>query len=137
MGIPVHPAAHEAPRRNSHVDHCASEAVNRLEDHGEAGLWDGREDKGNRKMDLDFLGLLDRIVRSNPQEHFCRRPTWTRELLVATMLRKTGARIHKATMSRALAQIWARRGPARATVNCPQCPGCGSKRDAGPLTASS
>ena len=30
------------------------------------------------------------IVRSNPQEHGLRRPTWTRESLVETMARKTG-----------------------------------------------
>jgi hypothetical protein len=39
-----------------------------------------------------------------------RRPTWTRELLIATMVRLTGVRIHVTTMSRALALIQARRG---------------------------
>jgi hypothetical protein len=63
----------------------------------------------------DFLGLLDRVVRSNAQEHGWRRPTWTREMLVATMRERTGIRIHPATMSRALATIRARRAnPGRA-----------------------
>jgi len=76
--------------------------VKRFRERGEASLWDGREDNGNEKLSEDFLGVLDRIVRSNPQEHGWRRPTWTRETLVETMVRKTGIRIHVATMSRAL-----------------------------------
>src|SRR6476661_8819510 len=76
--------------------------VNRFRERGEAALWDGREDNGVEKLSQDFLGCLDRVVRSNAQEHGWRRPTWTREMLVATMLRKTGVRIHVATMSRAL-----------------------------------
>src|SRR5207253_9554664 len=73
--------------------------VKRFRERGEASLWDGREDNGGEKLSQDFLGLLDRLVRSNPQEHGWRRPTWTRELLVATMLRKTGVRSHVATIS--------------------------------------
>jgi transposase len=93
--------------------------VDRFRERGEAALWDGREDNGQEKLSEDFLGLLDRVVRSNPQEHGWRRPTWTRELLVKTMLRKTGVRIHVATMSRALAMIRARRANPRPRVRCP------------------
>ena len=50
------------------------------------------------KLCADYLGLLDRLVRPNP-EHGWRRPTSTRELLVKTMLRKTGVRVHVATIS--------------------------------------
>jgi transposase len=74
------------------------------------------------------LGLLDRIVRSNPQEHGWRRPTWTRELLVETMVRKTGVRIHVATMSRALALIRARRANPRPRVKCPWHPAVKTRR---------
>jgi transposase len=87
--------------------------VRDFRERGEASLWDGREDNGREKLDADFLGLLDRVVRSNPQEHGWRRPTWTRETLVETMMRKTGIRIHIATMSRALALIRARRANPR------------------------
>jgi transposase len=96
--------------------------------HGECGLWDGREDNGQDKLDDDFLGLLDQVVRSNPQEHGWRRPTWTRELLVETMVRKTGVRIHVTTMSRALARIKARRGKPRPRVKCPWYPGVKTRR---------
>jgi transposase len=95
---------------------------------GEPALWDGREDNGGGKLSDDFLGLLDRVVRSNPQEHGWRRPTWTRETLVATMMRKTGIRIHVGTMSRALAQIRARRANPRPRVRCPWFPAVKTRR---------
>jgi len=65
------------------------------------------------------LSKLYRVVRATPKAYGWRRPTWTRELLVATMVRLTGVRIHVATMSRALAQIKARRGRPKPTVGCP------------------
>lgn len=102
--------------------------VDRFRERGEAALWDGREDNGEEKLSEDFLGLLDRLVRSNPQEHGWRRPTWTRELLVATMYRKTGVRIHVATMSRALALIQARRANPRPRVKCPWHPAAKTRR---------
>src|SRR5215471_3388374 len=48
-----------------------------------------------------------------------KRPTWTRELLVAVMVRRTGVRVHVGTMSRALAAIKARRAQPRPRVLCP------------------
>jgi transposase len=102
--------------------------VKRFRERGEASLWDGREDNGVEKLSEDFLGLLDRIVRSNPQDHGWRRPTWTRELLVETMVRKTGVRIHVATMSRALKFIRARRANPRPRVKCPWHPAAKTRR---------
>ena len=93
--------------------------VHRFVEIGEAGLLDGREDNGEAKLDERYLWVLDTIVRSSPQEHRYQRPTWTREMLVETTRKKTGVRIHVATMSRALRQIRARRGRPRPTVNCP------------------
>lgn len=86
---------------------------------GEAGLLDGREDNGQTKLDERYLATLFRVVRSNPQKQGWRRPTWTREMLVETLREKTGTRIHRATMSRALRIIGARRGHPRPTVGCP------------------
>jgi transposase len=102
--------------------------VKNFRQRGEASLWDGREDNGHEKLDADFLGLLDRVVRSSPQEHGWRRPTWTREALVETMVRKTGVRIHVATMSRALALIRARRANPRPRVKCPWFPAVKTRR---------
>jgi len=89
---------------------------------GEAGLWDGRENNGVEKLSEHYLGTLDRVVRSSPSEHGWPRPTWTREMLIETMRRKTGVRIHPATMSRALAKIKARRANPRPRVACPWHP---------------
>jgi transposase len=86
---------------------------------GEASLWDGRENNGADKLTEVFLGILDDVVRSSPQDHGWRRSTWTRELLVETMVRKTNIRIHVGTMSRALGLIKARRGKPRPRVKCP------------------
>jgi len=100
----------------------------RFRERGEASLWDGREDNGVEKLSEAYLGKLDQVVRSSPLDHGWRRPTWTRELLVETMMRATGVRIHVATMSRALAMIEARRGRPRPTVKCPWHPAAKTRR---------
>jgi transposase len=87
--------------------------------HGEWSLWDGREDNGQTKLDERYLDVLYRVVRATPQQYGWRRPTWTRELLVETLVRQTGIRIHVTTMSRALALVKARRGRPRPRVGCP------------------
>ena len=87
--------------------------------HGEAGLWDCRVHNGPRKLTPDFLTALDRLVRGSPQDHGWRRPTWTRELLLATLRRLGLGKVHVATLSRALQRIRARRGRPRPTVGCP------------------
>jgi transposase len=91
----------------------------RFRDRGEWGLWDAREDNGPTKVDDNYLAVLYRVVRGTPQEYGWRRPTWTRELLIETLVRQTGVRIHVTTMSRALALVKARRGRPRPTVGCP------------------
>src|SRR6516165_4758044 len=91
----------------------------RFREHGEWGLWDAREDNGDTKLDERFLSVLYEVVRATPQRYGWRRPTWTRELLVETMVRETGTRIHVTTMSRALGMVKARRGRPRPTVRCP------------------
>lgn len=120
------------PREIEEILHVHNTTVyrvaRRFSQHGEAALWDGREDNGSGKLSEAYLGKLDLLVRSNPQDHGWRRPTWTRESLVATMLRKTGVRIHVATMSRALALIKARRGKPRPTVKCPWHPAAKTRR---------
>ena len=95
---------------------------------GEASLWDGRENNGADKLTEAYLGVLDKVVRSSPHDHGWRRSTWTREVLVETMVRKTGVRIHVATMSRALALIKARRGKPRPRVQCPWHPAQKTRR---------
>jgi transposase len=91
----------------------------RFREFGEWGLWDRREDNGESKLSEHVLAELDRMVRDTPQDYGWTRPTWTRELLVATLRQRTGVRLHVATMSRALALIRARRARPRPTVGCP------------------
>jgi transposase len=91
----------------------------RFREEGEAGLCDRRRYNGRRKLTDKYLGILHKVVKASPLDHGWRRPTWTRELLVATLLMKTRVRIHAGTMSIALRQIRARRGRPKPTVRCP------------------
>lgn len=91
----------------------------RFRDGGPWRLWDAREDNGQTKLDEHYLNTLHRMVRQTPRQYGWRRPTWTRELLVETMVRATGVRVHVTTMSHALALVKARRGRPRPTVRCP------------------
>jgi transposase len=100
----------------------------RFREHGESSLWDGRENNGSEKLSEAYLGILNRVVRSSPPKYGWRRPTWTRELLVETLVRETGVRIHVATMSRALALIKARHGRPRPKVKCPWHPAAKTRR---------
>lgn len=88
-------------------------------DHGIAGLYDGREDNGQLKIDEWYLSVLYETVDQSPRDYHYLRPTWTQELLVKVMHYRTGVRVHRATMSRALALIGARLGRPRPTVGCP------------------
>jgi len=91
----------------------------RFREAGEAGLIDRREENGARKLDEQYLQALYDVVASSPEQHGWPRPTWTREMLVRTLRRLTGTRIHVSTMSRALGAIGARRGRPKPTVACP------------------
>lgn len=91
----------------------------RFREWNEAGLVDRREENGQTKVDETYLSVLYEVVRSDPAEHGWKRPTWTREMLVETMKRQTGVKIHVSRMSCALAMIGARRGHPKPTVACP------------------
>lgn len=121
-----------SPREIEPILHVHNTTVYRVAkrfcERGEVSLWDGREGNGAEKLSEAYLGILNDIVRSSPLDHGWRRPTWTRELLVETMVRKTGVRIHVGTMSRALAFIKARRGKPRPRVKCPWHPAVKTRR---------
>jgi transposase len=91
----------------------------RYREFGEAGLIDRREENGDGKLDECYLSTLWEVVASSPWEYGWKRPTWTREMLLATMEEETGIRVHVSTMSRALSLIGARRGRPKPTVDCP------------------
>jgi transposase len=91
----------------------------RFRQHGEFGLLDRRAGNGPGKLKGGFLDALDSLVRSGPQQHGFLRPTWTRELLVQTLVKQGYPQVHTATLSRALRRIKARRGRPRPVVGCP------------------
>jgi len=93
--------------------------ASRFRECGEVGLIDRREENGPDKLNERYLAILSDVVESSPLEHGWTRPTWTREMLVETMTRKTGTTVHASTMSRALGRIGARRGRPKPTVECP------------------
>jgi transposase len=121
-----------SPREIEPILHVHNTTVYRVAkrfcERGEASLWDGREGNGAAKLSEAYLGILNDVVRSSPLEHGWRRPTWTRELLVETLVRQTRVRIHVGTMSRALAFIKARRGKPRPRVKCPWHPAVKTRR---------
>jgi len=94
----------------------------------EEGLIDHREDNGNIKVDEDFLGCLEQVLQKGADEHGWQRPTWTREILIQTMKRKTRMAISLTSMSRALKAIGARRGRPRPMVLCPWSKGARTRR---------
>jgi len=91
----------------------------RYETEGEEGLFDRRIENGDRKVTEEFLEQLVEVVGGDPQQYGWKRPTWTRELLIRTMARRTGISIALSTMSQVLGQIGARRGRPKPTVACP------------------
>src|SRR5262249_19514784 len=69
-----------------HIDRSTVYRVaRRFREGGALGLLDRREDNGTPKLQENYLGHLDEVVRSHPQEHGWRRPTWTRAMLVETV----------------------------------------------------
>ena len=91
----------------------------RFRELGEAGLVDRREENGQRKLDERYLASLHTVVESSTRDYGWRRSTWTREILMETLVRETGVRIHVSTMSTALRMIGARQGRPKPTVGCP------------------
>jgi len=103
---------------------CSSSQVYRVAarfvERGLSGLGDRREDNGETKADEDYQGvLLDVVAESSPRDYGYRRPTWTQELLVLVMEKKTGVRVSTTTMCRALKRLKIRLGRPKPIVGCP------------------
>ena len=92
----------------------------RFVEYGPPGLADQREDNGEMKADECYQAvLLDMVGQSSPRRHGYRRPTWTQELLILVLEKKTGIRINRTTMSRVLKQLKIRLGRPKPIVGCP------------------
>jgi transposase len=103
--------------------HCAPATAVRVAQRflaeGEAGLQDGRQDNGQPKTDPDVDQALAELVGRSPQDEGWPRPTWTREMLAASLAGRTGVRLSVTTIARILRRLGARWGMARPTVACP------------------
>lgn len=111
---------------------CSVSTVQRVkikyEEQSIPGLLDRREDNGDLKLTDELLSELVELVFKTPLEFGYDRPTWTRELLVIVLKKRTGVCIHVGTMSRALRKIGARRGRPRPIVACPWSRAAKTKR---------
>jgi transposase len=93
--------------------------LKRYQQWGEAGLEDRRSENGHLKADEDYLAVLCAVLKHTAPHYGWSRPTWTRELLIETMRKKTRRQVSRATMSRALKAIGARLGRPKPVVRCP------------------
>jgi len=83
------------------------------------GLADRREDNGESKVTEEYEAELFTVVPGSPRKHGYRRPTWTQELLILVLHKRTGIRISRTTMSRLLKRLQIRLGRPKPIVGCP------------------
>jgi transposase len=95
------------------------EVMHRFIDHGLLGLADRREDNGEAKVTEEYEAELFAVVPGSPREHGHRRPTWTQELLILVLHKRTGIRVSRTTMSRLLKRLEIRLGMPKPIVGCP------------------
>jgi transposase len=84
-----------------------------------AGLADRREDNGSLKVTEQYEWLLVIAAAFSPRHYGFARPTWTQELFIRALAKRTGIRLSPATMSRWLRRLGVRRGRPKPTVACP------------------
>ena len=102
--------------------------VHRFIAEGEAGLRDHRADNGYLKVTDDLRGTLVALVYGSPEDYGWARPTWTQELLARQLSQETRVRVSASTVARTLADLGARWGMARPTVECPWAPAVKGRR---------
>ena len=95
------------------------EVMHRFIDQGLLGLADRREDNGDPKVTEEYEAEILAVVPSSPRKHGYRRPTWTQELLILVLRKRTGIRISRTTMSRVLKRLKIRLGRPKPIVGCP------------------
>ena len=83
------------------------------------GLADRREDNGECKVTEEYEAELFAVVPGSPRKYGYRRPTWTQELLILVLQKRTGIRISRTTMSRLLKRLKIRLGRPKPIVGCP------------------
>ena len=95
------------------------QVMHRFIEQGLLGLADRREDNGDPKVTEEYEAEMLAVVPSSPRKHGYRRPTWTQELLILVLRKRTGIRISRTTMSRVLKRLKIRLGRPKPIVGCP------------------
>ena len=95
------------------------DVMHRFIDQRLLGLVDRREDNGESKVTEEYEADLFAVVPGSPREYGYRRPTWTQELLMLVLHKRTGIRISRTTMSRLLRRLKIRLGRPKPIVGCP------------------
>lgn len=93
--------------------------MHRFIDQALLGLADRREDNGESKVSERYEAELLAVVPGSPRKHGYRRPTWTQELLILVLHKRTGIRVSRTTMSRLLKRLHIRLGRPKPIVGCP------------------
>jgi transposase len=93
--------------------------MHRFIDDALLGLADRREDNGEPKVTEQYEAELLAVLPGSPRDHGYRRPTWTQELLILVLQKRTGIRISRTTMSRLLKRLKVRLGRPKPIVGCP------------------
>jgi transposase len=83
------------------------------------GLADRREDNGDCKATEDYEAEVLEVVLNSPRKYGYRRPTWTQELLILVLKKRTGISVSRTTMSRLLKRLKIRLGRPKPIVGCP------------------
>ena len=110
--------------RKIHETKLASESqvyrvIKRFQEDRLAGLVDRREDNGDSQISWYYESELCEVVAGSPQDYGHRRPTWTQELLIKVLKKRTGIRISVTTMSRLRKRLGIRLGRPKPIVGCP------------------
>jgi len=95
------------------------EVMHRFIDQGLLGLADRREDNGEPKVTELYVAELLTVVPHSPRQYGYRRPTWTQELLILVLQKRTAIRISCTTISRLLKRLRIRLGQPKPIVGCP------------------
>ena len=95
------------------------EVMHRFIDQALLGLADRREDGGESKVTEEYEMEVLAVVPDSPRKHGYRRPTWTQELLILVLHKRTGIRISQTTMCRLLKRLHIRLGRPKPIVGCP------------------
>jgi len=113
----------QSPTQIHQILGCSRSQVYRMSErfveNGTVGLVDRREDNGPTKVSEEYASEVLAAVEGSPRKHGYDRPTWTQELLILVVLKKTSVGISRTTMCRLLRRLEVRNGRPKPYVMCP------------------